>query len=93
MDGAKEQFNPNSDPQSVRAAARRAYRAARRTLIIQYDNDPMIDESEESELLLKEAETVMKNKRPMVDFDVKLHLKNSSTFSATVPSSAQRQTN
>lgn len=65
-DGARE-FNPS--PQSVRAAARRAYRA-RRTLIIQYDNDP-IDESEEIENLLKEAETVMKNKRPMVDFDVK----------------------
>lgn len=64
-DGARD-FNPK--PESVRAAARRAYRA-RRTLIIQYDDDPL-DESEEIESLLKEAETVMKNKRPMVGFDV-----------------------
>jgi len=64
--GAKD-FNPS--PSSVRAAARRAYRA-RKTLLVQYDDDP-IDESEEIESLLKEAgETVMKNKRPMVDFDV-----------------------
>lgn len=65
-DGAKD-FNPT--PASVRAAARRAYRA-RRTLIIQYDEDTNFDESEEIESLLKEAETVMKNKRPMIDFDV-----------------------
>jgi len=64
-DGARD-FNPT--PNSVKAAARRSYRA-RRTLVIQYDNDPL-DESEEVENLLKEAETVMRNKRPMVDFDV-----------------------
>ena len=66
-DGAKD-FIPT--PTSVRAAARRAYRA-RRTLIIQYDEDVNFDESEEIESLLKEAETVMKNKRPFVDFDVR----------------------
>jgi len=64
-DGARD-FNPT--PASVRAAARRAYRA-RRTLVIQYDNDPL-DESEEVESLLREAKTVMRNKRPMVSFDV-----------------------
>jgi len=64
-DGARD-FNPN--PASVKATAKTSYRA-RRTLVIQYDNDPL-DESEEVEALLREAETVMRNKRPMVDFDV-----------------------
>lgn len=64
-DGAKD-FNPS--PQAVRAAARRAYRA-RRTLLLQYDNDPL-DESEEIEELLREAETVMRMKRPMIAFDI-----------------------
>ncbi len=64
-DGARD-FNPT--PASVKAAARRSYRA-RRTLVIEYDDDPL-DESEELESLLKDAETVMRNKRPMVDFDV-----------------------
>ena len=64
-DGARD-FNPN--PAAVKAAASKTYRA-RRTLVIQYDNDPL-DESEEVEKLLREAETVMRNKRPMVDFDV-----------------------
>lgn len=64
--GARD-FNP--PPLSVQAVARKRYRA-RRTLVIQYDNDPL-DESEQVESLLREAETVMRNKRPMVDFDVK----------------------
>lgn len=63
--GARD-FTPN--PASVQSAARRAYRA-RRTLLVQYEDDGL-DESEEIESLLKEAETVMRNKRPMVDFDV-----------------------
>jgi len=63
--GARE-CNPS--PSIVRTAARRAYRA-RRTLLIQYDDDSF-DESEEIEKLLKEAETIMRNKRPMVAFDV-----------------------
>mmetsp|Transcript_11783 Transcript_11783/g.14665 ORF Transcript_11783/g.14665 Transcript_11783/m.14665 type:complete len:551 (-) Transcript_11783:227-1879(-) len=65
-DGARD-FNPT--PASVRASARRAYRA-RRTLLIQYDDDPL-DESEEIESLLNEAENVMRMKRPMVNFDIK----------------------
>lgn len=64
-DGARD-FNPN--PESVRAVAKRSYRA-RRTLVIQYDNDGL-DESPEVEKLLNEAGTVMRNKRPLVDFDV-----------------------
>jgi len=64
-DGARD-FNP--PPASVKAAAKRTYRA-RRTLVIEYENDPL-DESEEVEALLREAETVMRNKRPMVMFDV-----------------------
>ena len=55
-------------PSTVRAAARRAYRA-RRTLIVQYDQDS-IDESEEIENLLKEAESVTRMKRPMIEIDV-----------------------
>ncbi len=64
-DGARD-FNPT--PASVKAAAKKTYRA-RRTLVIEYDDDPL-DESEQVEALLREAETVMRNKRPMVDFDV-----------------------
>lgn len=64
-DGARD-FNP--PPSAVRAAARRAYRA-RRTLLLQYDSDPL-DESEEIEELLREAETVMRMKRPMIAFDI-----------------------
>ena len=57
-DGARD-FNPN--PATVRAAARR-------TLLVQYDNVP-IDESGIIEKVLREAETAMRNKRVMVDFD------------------------
>ena len=64
--GGARDFNPT--PSSVKAAAKRTYRA-RRTLVIEYDDDPL-DESEDVEELLKEAETVMRNKRPMVGFDV-----------------------
>eukprot|EP00550_Attheya_septentrionalis_P010322 CAMPEP_0198288874 /NCGR_PEP_ID=MMETSP1449-20131203/7241_1 /TAXON_ID=420275 /ORGANISM="Attheya septentrionalis, Strain CCMP2084" /LENGTH=373 /DNA_ID=CAMNT_0043987099 /DNA_START=459 /DNA_END=1580 /DNA_ORIENTATION=- len=64
-DGARDFIPP---PQAVRAAARRAYRA-RRTLLIQYENDG-IDESEETEELLREAETIMRMKRPMIRIDL-----------------------
>ena len=52
----------------VREAARRSYRA-RRTLILQYDNDSL-DESEELEDLLQEAERITRMKRPMIDITV-----------------------
>ena len=64
-DGARD-FVPT--PATVQAAARRAYRA-RRTIILQYDEDS-IDESEEIENLLKEAESVTRMKRPMIEIDV-----------------------
>ena len=64
-DGARD-FNPRTS--SVRAAARRAYRA-RRTLLIQYEDDGL-DESEEIEELLREAESVMRMKRPMISIDI-----------------------
>eukprot|EP00978_Attheya_sp_CCMP212_P038289 scaffold188246_cov27-Attheya_sp.AAC.1 len=64
-EGARDFIPP---PQAVRAAARRAYRA-RRTLLIQYENDG-IDESEETEELLREAETIMRMKRPMIRIDL-----------------------
>ena len=46
------------------SAARRAYRC-RRTLLLQFDNDNL-DDSEILEGYLKEAESVMKMKRPMI---------------------------
>mmetsp|Transcript_5924 Transcript_5924/g.9332 ORF Transcript_5924/g.9332 Transcript_5924/m.9332 type:complete len:431 (-) Transcript_5924:52-1344(-) len=55
-------------PASVRVAARRSYRA-RRTLILQYDSDP-IDESDEIQAMLQEAESVTRMKRPMIAIDV-----------------------
>ena len=64
--GGARDFVPT--PSSVRAAARRAYRA-RRTLILQYDDDAL-DESDEIENLLKEAESVTRMKRPMIEIDV-----------------------
>ena len=59
-------ITPSSE--SVKSAVRRAYRA-RQTLILKFEDDP-IDESDEIENLLKEAESVARMKRPMVGFDV-----------------------
>ena len=64
-DGARD-FNP--PPSSVKAAARRSYRA-RRTLILKYQNDGL-DESDEINDLLIEAERVTRMKRPMITIDV-----------------------
>ena len=44
---------------------------ARRTLLIQFENDS-IDESEEIETVLKEAYTIMRMKRPLVEMEVEL---------------------
>ena len=52
----------------MRAAARKAYRA-RRTLILEFADDS-IDESGEIEDLLKEAENIIRMKRPMVNIDL-----------------------
>ena len=66
-DGARE-FVPS--PQDTREAARRMYRA-RRTLLIQFENDS-IDESKEIEAVLREAYTIMRMKRPLVEMEVEL---------------------
>jgi len=59
-------FNPT--PASVRSAAGKAYRP-RRTLIVGYKDDP-IDESGEIEEVLKEARSITRMRRPMVEIDV-----------------------
>ena len=55
-------------PDAMSSAARRAYRC-RRTLLVQFDNDNL-DDSEQLEGYLKEAESVMKMKRPMITIDL-----------------------
>jgi len=55
-------------PAATRAAVRKAYRA-RRTLIMEFSDDS-IDESGELEALLKEAESITRMRRPMVDIAV-----------------------
>ena len=64
-DGARD-FTP--PPASVRSAARKAYRA-RRTLLVEYSDDPL-DESGTLEELLDEARSVTRMKRPMVEIDL-----------------------
>lgn len=64
-DGARD-FVPTPDAMS--SAARRAYRC-RRTLLLQFDNDNL-DDSEILEGYLKEAESVMKMKRPMITINL-----------------------
>ena len=44
---------------------------ARRTLLVKFDNDAW-DESEDIEKVLKEANTIMRMKRPMVEMEVQL---------------------
>lgn len=66
-DGAKDFIPPSAQ---VKAAARRSYRA-RRTLIIQYQDDP-IDESLVVEELLQTAGQIIQMKRPMIPIDVQL---------------------
>ena len=64
-DGARD-FTPT--PASVCSAARKAYRA-RRTLLIEYSDDPL-DETGTIEELLNEARSVTRMKRPMVEVDL-----------------------
>ena len=63
--GARD-FVPTPDAMS--SAARRAYRC-RRTLLLQFADDAL-DDSEILEGYLKEAESVMKMKRPMITIDL-----------------------
>lgn len=64
-EGARDFIPP---PDAVRAAIRKAYRA-RRTLILEFADDS-IDESGDIEDLLKEAERIIRMKRPMVTIDL-----------------------
>ena len=82
-DGARDFVPP---PSSVAAAARRAYRA-RRTLLIQYENDPL-DESDQLKDYLVESERIMRMKRPMVRMDVKVSSILSGPFSHATPTVA-----
>ena len=66
-EGARE-FSPT--PSDTKEVCRRMYRA-RRTLLVKFDNDSL-DESEDIEKVLKEANTIMRMKRPMVEMEVQL---------------------
>ena len=62
----KTEFIPS--PIDTKEVCRRMYRA-RRTLLIQFENDDL-DESDDIEKVLKEANTIMRMKRPMVEMQV-----------------------
>ena len=62
------EFTPS--PGDTKEVCRRMYRA-RSTLLLKFDNDSL-DESEDIEQILKEANTIMRMKRPMVEMDVEL---------------------
>jgi len=61
-------FTP--EPSSIETAIKRAYRA-RRTLLIQYEDDSF-DETPQLIDLLQESEKIMRAKRPMINFDMQL---------------------
>mmetsp|Transcript_89738 Transcript_89738/g.179263 ORF Transcript_89738/g.179263 Transcript_89738/m.179263 type:complete len:481 (+) Transcript_89738:114-1556(+) len=62
------EFTPT--PDDTKAACRSMYRA-RRTLLVKFENDA-IDESEELMGVISEAKEIMRLKRPMVNFDIRL---------------------
>eukprot|EP01038_Epipyxis_sp_PR26KG_P010080 gene10080-13546_t len=64
------EFKPN--PIETKEVCRRMYRA-RSTLLIKFENDD-IDESVEIEKVLREANTIMRMKRPMVEMEVELKI-------------------
>ena len=63
-----QEFTPT--PAETKEACRRMYRA-RSTLLIKF-NDDNLDESTDVEATLREANTIMRMKRPMVEMDVTL---------------------
>jgi len=67
--GVRE-FTPS--PVDTKEVCRRMYRA-RRTLLLKFENDDL-DESEAIEKVLREANTIMRMKRPMVEMDVELRI-------------------
>jgi hypothetical protein len=70
----QREFEPT--PADTKECCRRMYRA-RRTLLIKFENDGL-DESEEIEKVLREANTIMRMKRPMVDMEVDLRVMSGS---------------
>jgi hypothetical protein len=57
-------------PVDTKEVCRRMYRA-RRTLLLKFENDDL-DESEAIEKVLREANTIMRMRRPMVEMEVQL---------------------
>jgi Protein of unknown function (DUF1350) len=66
----QREFEPT--PADTKEVCRRMYRA-RRTLLIKFENDAL-DESEDIEKVLREANTIMRMKRPMVEMEVDLRV-------------------
>ena len=66
----KQEFEPT--PNDTKEVCRRMYRA-RRTLLIKFSDDSL-DESEDIEKVLREANTIMRMKRPMVEMEVMLRM-------------------
>ena len=64
----EREFIPS--PSDTKEVCRRMYRA-RSTLLLKFDDDSL-DESEEIEEVLREANTIMRMKRPMIEMDVEL---------------------
>ena len=64
----QREFEPT--PADTKEVCRRMYRA-RRTLLIKFENDAL-DESVEIEKVLREANTIMRMKRPMVEMEVEV---------------------
>jgi hypothetical protein len=68
-DGSRE-FDPS--PQDTKESLRRMYRA-RSTLLLKFEDDTL-DESIEIESTLREANTILRMKRPMVNLEVDLRV-------------------
>ena len=64
----QREFEPS--PAVTQEAQRRMYRA-RRTLVVQFAGDGL-DESSEVQAVLREANTIMRMKRPMIEMEVQL---------------------
>ena len=67
----------------LKEVCRRMYRA-RRTLLVKFNHDNL-DESEQIQTVLREANTIMRMKRPMVDMEATLHTLTGSHVTPLVP--------
>jgi len=70
----RREFEPS--PVDTKEVCRRMYRA-RRTLLIKFENDDL-DESTEIEKVLREANTIMRMKRPMIEMEVEIKIMTGS---------------